>query len=211
MSDDALKAAIEQAAGLEPLSACARSGATFSADPDDTDSGMFSLRFLGEAVAISFPEFGFATDSRLPAHVRALLVYYLARSDSSHPTGEWTSFADLPDGRFYAAAFQGYTGDALVRRLADKAEAIPAAIASLGGRPLAASELATNADSAWLVPALPRVPVALVWWDADDEFPARAELLFDSSARNHLPIDGCAVIGSWLTAMLAAEIEQPRL
>jgi hypothetical protein len=208
VSDDALKAARLQAAGLEPGSACARSGATFAPDADDADRGAFALQFLGETVPIRFPEFSFAADSRLPAHVQALLVYYLARSDSSRPTGEWCSFADLPEGRFYAAAFQGYTGDALVRRLAEKAEGLPDAIASLGGRALAPSELATNADAAWLVPALPRVPVALVWWDADDEFPARAELLFDRTARSHLPIDGCAVIGSWMTAMLTAEVER---
>lgn len=207
MGDDALRVAIQQAAGIDPVSACELSGAAFEAERPD-DSGTFLLPFLGQAVRIRYPDFAFDADSPLPPHVRALLVYYLARSDGSSPTGDWRAFADLPDGRFYAAAFQGYTGDAIVRRLAEKADGIAAGIAALGGRALAPSELATNADAAWVVPALPRVPVALVWWDADEEFPARAELLFDSTARNHLPTDGCAVVGSWLTSMLCAEVER---
>ena len=209
MSDDALRAAREQAAGLEPYSAAACSGAEFAAE-NEGSSGHFALPFLGTNVHISYPEFDFTSQAQLPPHVKALLVYYLARCDGSRPSGEWTSFADLPDGRFYAAAFQGYTGDALVRRLAENPDGVSAAIAALGGRSLATSELATNADAAWVVPALPRVPVALVWWNADDEFPARAELLFDRTSRNHLPIDGCAVVGSWMTSMLVAEVERSR-
>lgn len=36
---------------------------------------------------------------------------------------------------------------------------------------------------------MPRIPVTLILWLADDEFPARAELLFDSTCERHLPID----------------------
>ncbi len=187
VSDDALRAARMLAAGLDPLGVSERSGALF--EPDDVGSGgCFSLRFLGDVVRIRFPEYEFEADSRLPSHIQALLVHYLARSDGATPSGEWGAFADLPNGRFYAAAFQGYTGNALVRRLAGEPDGIPAAIASLGGRPLTSAELATNADAAWVIDALPRVPVALLWWDADDEFPARAELLFDRT-RDQPPAD----------------------
>ena len=45
---------------------------------------------------------------------------------------------------------------------------------------------------------LPRVPVLLILWLADEEFPPRADILFDSSAEIQLPID---VI--WSIAMLS--------
>jgi hypothetical protein len=186
-----------------------RCGAEFRADPE-TDTGMLSLPFLGDDVEIRVPEFDFGADSTLPPHVRALLIYHLAKSDGSVPTGDWCAFADLPNGRFYSRAFQGYTGDALVRRLHGTADGLSDTLALLGGRPASRDELTTNADAAWVVDALPRVPVAVLWWDADDEFPARAELLFDRTASNHLPTDGCAVLGSWLTSRLADEIERRR-
>lgn len=45
---------------------------------------------------------------------------------------------------------------------------------------------------------LPYIPVTLILWLADKEFPARADLLFDSSVEQHLPLD---II--WSTAMLS--------
>lgn len=36
---------------------------------------------------------------------------------------------------------------------------------------------------------LPRIPVTLILWLSDDEFPARADLLFDSTCEQHLPLD----------------------
>lgn len=204
VSENALNAARELAAGMDPTTAASHSGARYEGD---ASHGRFMLRFLGDEVAISFPEFDFDAGCSLPPHVRALLVHYLARSAGAEPVGPWQAFADLPDGRFYARAFQGYTGDALARRLADRT-GLDARVAVLGGRTMAREELATNADGAWFVPGLPRVPVAVVWWDADDEFPARAELLFDASASSHLPTDGCAVLGSWLTTRLVAEVER---
>jgi hypothetical protein len=205
MSDDALRAARELAAGIDPVAAAARCGVSFHGDVGE---GRFTVPFLGDAVAISYPELEFDPGGGLPPHVRALLVYYLATSDGSAPLGNWRAFADLPNGLFYSRAFQGYTGDALVRSVGDRAHRLSEAVASLGGHALAPDELATNADSAWVLPGLPRVPVVIVWWDADDEFPARAELLFDVTASSHLPVDGCAVLGSWLTYRLIAEVER---
>ncbi|MBM4049010.1 MAG: DUF3786 domain-containing protein, partial [Planctomycetes bacterium] len=44
-------------------------------------------------------------------------------------------------------------------------------------------------DLAFVFPLLPRLPVTLVLWLADDEFPARLSFLFDRTACEHLPFD----------------------
>lgn len=36
---------------------------------------------------------------------------------------------------------------------------------------------------------MPRIPVTLILWLSDEEFPARADLLFDSTCEQHLPLD----------------------
>ena len=36
---------------------------------------------------------------------------------------------------------------------------------------------------------LPGIPVTLILWLSDDEFPARADLLFDSTCEQRLPLD----------------------
>lgn len=36
---------------------------------------------------------------------------------------------------------------------------------------------------------LPRIPITLIIWASDEEFPARASILFDQTAAAHLPLD----------------------
>lgn len=47
-------------------------------------------------------------------------------------------------------------------------------------------------DAAASFRALPNINLAVVWWAGDDEFPATANVLFDSVASHALPIDGLA-------------------
>jgi hypothetical protein len=44
-------------------------------------------------------------------------------------------------------------------------------------------------DAALVFTALPRVPVVMVLWEADEEFPARLSVLFDATIDKHLPLD----------------------
>ena len=43
---------------------------------------------------------------------------------------------------------------------------------------------------------LPRIPLTLVVWAADEEFPARASIFFDQSAAKQLPLDVLFAIGT---------------
>lgn len=193
MGDDALRAARGKAAGLEPAAAASRAGAEWDAEKLE-----FRLEFFGSPASMTYPAYvvSLGQDSA-PPHIAALLVYYLALSDGSVPTGRWVSFANLPDASFYVTAFRGYTGAHIARHFASQAEKLSDAVRQVGGE-----DLPGFADRAWRIPALPRVPVALLWWNADDEFEARAELLFDATASHHLNTEACAILGSWLTSLL---------
>lgn len=43
----------------------------------------------------------------------------------------------------------------------------------------------------------PRIPISVLLWEGDEEFPARCKLLFDSTSKLHLPADVL-----WSTAMM---------
>jgi len=62
----------------------------------------------------------------------------------------------------------------------------------LGGTP------AAYADAAVILFPLPKVPTTVLLWTQDDEFPARADLLFDATCSAHLPLDIL-----WSVAMLS--------
>jgi hypothetical protein len=53
-------------------------------------------------------------------------------------------------------------------------------------------------DGAFQLSPLPRVPVILILWLEDEEFPARVDVLFDSTCSLHMPMD---II--WSVAMMS--------
>jgi hypothetical protein len=97
---------------------------------------------------------------------------------------------------FYVQAFQGYTGGRLVRELQGGIDGFRQGAESLGGEPL---ELG---DAGYAFTIFPRVHLALVYWEGDDEFPSQARVLFEDSAARYMSTDGLAVLGSQLVGRL---------
>lgn len=58
-------------------------------------------------------------------------------------------------------------------------------------------------DAAICLPVLPRIPVTLILWEKDDEFPAQITVNFDSTISSHLPLDiiwaVIDVVSKWMT------------
>jgi hypothetical protein len=111
-------------------------------------------------------------------------------------TSEWIAFNQIPGGMFYAQAFQGYTGDELAKVFGNDSEVFMDANEKLGGR----REFFGNLAYSYQV--LPRVPIMVVCWLGDEDFPPSYRMLFDSNAEHHLVTDAYAILGSNLTRRL---------
>ena len=161
-------------------------------------NGHLDLELLNSGYDIGWPDLTitFRDGSDCPEELVILLLDYLTRADGSVPTGEWIGFQELPDGSFYRHAFQGYSGDHLVRGLTADIDRFRRASEGLSGEPL------SMADAGYAFRVLPHVPLAVVWWDGDDEFPANATVLFDRVAGTYLPTDGLAILGRMLCRAL---------
>ena len=161
----------------------------------------FRLNLFRQTLRLPFPELtpiDETSGNKLPLSSQALLLYYFSSADGSPLTGRWISFAELPDGRVYNQAYQGYTGDLLARRYGADLAGLEHACGSIDGGQVVYGDLGI----AFL--ALPRVSLLAVLWQADDEFPASGKVLFDSSVVHYLPTDVCAILGSMLTRKLLA-------
>ncbi len=122
-----------------------------------------------------------------------MLLYYLLTADGAPLTGKWVSFADLPDGRMYNAAFQGYSGDEIVKQFGLDLEGFKSACSKAGGEPVDVG------SASFVFQALPKVPLMLTYWLGDEDFPSSCKVLFDEFVSHYLPIDACAILGSTLT------------
>ena len=64
-------------------------------------------------------------------------------------------------------------------------------------------EVRKSGDAAICLPVFPRVPVTLILWEKDDEFPAELNVNFDATISKQLPLD-CIwaminVVSKWMT------------
>lgn len=160
-----------------------------------------SLRLLvwEQPVAVDLCDFvarHMSTKLDLDPLAQVLLAYYLHTADGTLPAGTWISFTELPDGLFYAQAFQSYTGHRLSVSFGNDLHAFAAAALSAGGK-------AVNfGDHAFAFSFLPWVSLLVVCWQGDEDFPASYRILFDANAGHHLTTDACAVLGAVLTRRL---------
>lgn len=161
--------------------------------------GELHIPFWEDVCILPYPELnGYKNcDEQLPDFLQALLLYYLNTADGTPLTGKGVSFADLPDGRMYNAAFQGYSGDEIVKAFGFDLDAFKSACLKVRGKPV---ELGS---ASFTFQALPRVPLMLTYWLGDEDFPSSCKILFDKSACHYLPIDACAILGSMLVRKLS--------
>jgi len=183
--------------GGDPATIAARTGAVYC--PSGPSGGELRLAVWGRQVAVPVPAFT-ARDAKIGREaaldIQALVLYYFHASDGAEEEGRWISFSELPDGTFYQRAFQGYTGEVLTRAFGNDLDAFARAAEHLGGRRL------TSGDRSFSFTALPKVPLAAVYWRGDEELSPSARILFDASVSHHLPTDVCAILGSTLTRRL---------
>ena len=167
--------------------------------PGEGGSGEFHLSFWAREIIISFPDFvGKYTDSdeEINTFDMTMLAYYFDVSNGGPVAGEWIGFNQIPDGIFYAQAFQNYSGNELLKNFEDDLNSFVKANEKLGGR----SEIFGNAAYSYQI--LPYVPVMVVCWQGDEDFPSSYRILFDANAHHHLVIDAYAILGSNLARRL---------
>jgi hypothetical protein len=168
-------------------------------EKDKQGNSFLCLNFLNREIIFSSPELEFAqrgSDAELPIQQQILLLHYLHGAWSSRGAeiiGEWISFLEVPDGKFYLDAFHRRAKNPMVQAFGQR----PELLVKLAGEVFGA-ESSDQGDVSVLVKALPLVPVALIIWKGDDEFPPEGNILFD---RNILQILSAEDI-AWLSGMV---------
>jgi hypothetical protein len=184
----------KELANRNPKRIASLSGAEFNADAEGR--GFLKLDFLNKKVAISWPELDFSlieTGEEVSLQQQVLLLHYLIGADGSRTTGDWIAYQELPDGKFYLDAFLRRAKSPMVQGFGSQPELLKKLAADL----YAAAPL-NQGDIAVVIQVLPMVPVALVLWEGDEEFPPEGTILFDRSVSGILSAEDIA----WLAGMI---------
>ena len=119
--------------------------------------------------------------------IRIILCHYLLQAGQGEIAGEWVSYRDFKDSAFFMANFQVNAEERIARYFTGRSGELEKAARQLGGRPCKAQQ---GGDICHYFQALPKVPLLLVFYDKDEEFPASCKRLFDRSAPIWLDAEG---------------------
>ena len=156
----------------------------------------FRVAFLNRVYRISFPELEFEDEEEpekeIPIQEQILILHYMLATAPPPLTGNWVSYREIPGASFYYSAFVKRAVDPLKNILGQNVEDLLRAGNLLAGRQI------DTGDVGYEFRLLPNVPVRLIFWTGDDEFPPSASLLFDENIGKILSAEDIA----WLAGML---------
>lgn len=171
--------------------------------------GVFKLEYWEQELEVSYPDFKMIesiSQAELGPFDQLMLAYYFNESDGTPLSGQWISFSDLPDGKFYAQAFEGYSSGPLLKTFGHDIDRFSLAARRIGGQqPWIAADLG---DSAAVFKVLAQISLLAVCWLGDEDFPSSYRILFDSNISHHLTTDACAILGSNLSRRLVNANEE---
>lgn len=110
-------------------------------------------------------------------------IYYLLRVKDAPLVGEWVSEKDLPGGPTFFRGPHLVPTDLISNRFANDLQGFKTECEKLGGTPI------EMGDAAFSLSITPDIPVAVLYWIGDEDFPAEAKLLYDRSITEMLSLD----------------------
>jgi Domain of unknown function (DUF3786)/Putative Fe-S cluster len=140
-----------------------------------------SLTCLGREFLIS-PEGDISTPSRITPWIKILLLHYIRTAGSGGLSGTWVSYGELKGGMVKASSFHRECEEPL-RELFERDRG---KVGNILGRLGAERCGGFPTENAWQLSLLPKIPVAILFWPAEEEFPSRTTILFDSTADRFL-------------------------
>lgn len=163
----------------------------------DFSDGKFHVPFLRWNIDVSHPELVFDMPGFLDTFtVRLLSLFYLRRADGVPLSNHWVPYRELPDGLFYSKSFAETVEDRLKSRFAGDLDGLRRAGESLG------CTFVDQGDAGLKFSTFPRINLLAIIWDADEEFPASSNILFDASANHYLNVFELKMLASEVVTRL---------
>ena len=157
----------------DPAEITARLGVPF-------ENGAFTVTLLGTTYRISHPDCVFTADREnalgvTSLTVQVLLLRLLLLGKPAPETEDFKSFSELPWGEVYQKPFSGRILNRAAFTFGTRLNDFRRAAEKLGGKPI------SQGDAAYEFSFTENYRLRLILWEADDEFPPSAQLLYSAN------------------------------
>lgn len=146
-----------------------------------------ALPYFGDCLQVFKDELRYPPGALADPWDAILLYNYIASRGTAAPSGQWIAYNSLPN-----SVSKAKTLARLEKKLAEhfrgRAALLKKRAAALGGEPVQVGE---DADVQVVFAPLPRVPLLLLFWDAEaaEGFDAQARFLFDATVVHFLDLE----------------------
>lgn len=183
----AYRLAGEQLAQIKDVKAqCLKAGAVYS-----EAKKLITLDYLNQSCLISLPDNEILlldSEESIPIREKILLLHYLISAKGTPLSNQMITYKELPGGANYFPSFTNRAIKPLLDYFGRKPYRLIEVAKKLGGVSAQCGDVAVTFN------ALPRVPVTLVLWRGDDEFPPRGSIVFDRSIIDYLATEDVNVL-----------------
>jgi hypothetical protein len=191
--------------GLPRAEVCRATGAAF-----DEKAGAYLLRSYGREFHVNPCDMLIASaDGRgdlflgkLKDFFRLAVLWYMSNAKEIPPTGRLLKPTDVKGGHRFTVGTHVLPLEAIAQRFGRDREGFLRL-----GRFWGAEELPGMADAALRFHPLPRVPVTLLLWLEDEEFPPRVDLFFDSTCEFQLALSDVIWAVAMMTCVVMADAD----
>jgi hypothetical protein len=128
-----------------------------------------------------------------------LCKYLLLCPDAAPPEDDWVAYRDFKDAGPLTVFFANNVEKPIAENFAGRLAELEKSCKTSGGL---APDLQLKYDLSMQFNALPRIPVLLLYNDADDEFPAHCSILFKLGSDKFLDAESLAILGEILARRL---------
>ncbi len=142
------------------------------------------IRCIGRDYIIS-EDRQISADGKVSPWEKILLLLYIKTGGSGVLTNEWVSFAELKGGGVKVEAIIKECEAPLSEMFSKNAKAAAGAIEKLGAKQIDFQA----SQHTWIFYLLPKIPILILYWPANDEFQASVKLLFDRTADRFLDVE----------------------
>jgi hypothetical protein len=149
------------------------------------------LKYLGNTFQVSLPDITISnldSDEEVELRDRILILHYLTQARGTPLSNKLIAYQELREGAAYYPTFVKRAVKPLIDYFGPAPEKLVEVSCGLGG------VKAPYGDVAVTIPAFNRVPLTLVLWRGDDEFPPNANILFDSTILDYLSAEDINVL-----------------
>ena len=185
----AYKLACEQLLKIDDINQqCLRSGAQYQVIDSEK---IVILEYLNQSYQIVLPDVRISLiDSEEEVSIRdkILILHYLTLAKGTPLTNKQIAYKELPEGAVYFPTFSKRAVKPLVDYFGEEPQRLVGAAEKLGARKVDYGDLAVT------IYAFRYVPITLVLWRGDDEFPPAGSVLFDSTISDYLASEDINVL-----------------